>query len=68
MPGAMQGYLGREEIKVKVTGIKVWVCPSCDEAHKIADEPLPVVGLHYRCGECEEVYEDRDDAKECCKE
>ena len=21
----------------------------------------------YQCGECEELYEDRDDAKECCK-
>lgn len=22
----------------------------------------------YECGECEEKYDDRDEAKECCKE
>lgn len=25
------------------------------------------VGI-YQCGECETVYEDRDEAEECCKE
>ena len=42
------------------------VCPECDSF--ILREDVPEVEERYQCGECGESYEDRDDAKECCKD
>ena len=60
-------------MKVKqVHGIE---CPECGEF--IPTDDLGVVltpaiikqlPVHYQCGECDELYEDEDEAKECCKE
>ena len=50
-------------MKVKVIkGIK---CPECAEFIPKVD--LPEVEDYYMCGECEEVYDDREEAKECCQ-
>ena len=48
------------EMKAK----KVKVCPDCNS---IVDIENPLEDM-YQCSECEEVYEDKDKAKECCKE
>lgn len=44
--------------------VKVTVCPSCETVIE-KDDPDTV---RYQCSECEELYEDRDDAKDCCKD
>ena len=31
-------------------------------------DDLPELTERYRCGECGEIYEVRNEAKECCKE
>ena len=46
---------------MKVT--KVFKCPECDEIVAKAD-----LVEAFQCGECGEVYDDLDEAKECCKE
>lgn len=51
---------------MKVKTVKGYRCPTCDEF--FLKEELPEVEEIYQCGECEELYEDRDEAKECCKE
>ena len=54
-------------MKVKqVKGIK---CPECGAVvlEVVLEGDIPQVETLYQCGECEEVYEDRDEAKECCK-
>lgn len=38
-------------------------CTSCGGVF----EEIPHPEAAWMCGECEEIYEDRDDAKECCK-
>lgn len=46
-------------------------CPVCGEWHPISrfpEECKEELASVYQCGECEEVYEDRDDAKECCRD
>lgn len=43
----------------------VMVCPHCEEVVDKLDSPLE---KRWECGECEEVYEDQDEARECCKE
>ena len=51
---------------MKVKAVKGYVCPECEEF-----VPLPAkteLTTRYQCGECEELYEDRDDALECCRE
>lgn len=53
-----------EEMKVKV--VKGVECPECGGF--ILKGDIPEVEERYQCGECETVYEDRDEAKECCKE
>lgn len=53
---------------MKVKGVKGWICPACDEFSLVEEEPLPVLETRFQCGKCEEVYEDREEAKECCKE
>jgi len=55
---------GGKVMKVKV--VKGIVCPECDEF--ILKDDIPEVEERYQCGECEEIYEDRDEAKECCKD
>ena len=47
----------------KISGI---FCPNCEEF--IYDEVDLVYVPMFKCGECETVYTDRDEAKECCKE
>mgnify|MGYP001567609093 CR=1 FL=1 len=50
---------------MKIKLVKGYECPECSEfASKDDFEPAE----RYQCGECEELYEDRDEAKECCKE
>jgi len=51
---------------MKVKAVKGIVCPGCDEF--VLKEDIPEVEERYQCGECEEIYEDRDEAKECCKD
>ena len=51
---------------MKVKAVKGMRCPECDGF--VPKEELPEVGTMYQCGECGEVYEDREEAKECCKE
>ena len=51
---------------MKVKTVKGYECPECMEF--IPKDNLPELTEHYQCGECEEMYEDKDDAKECCKE
>lgn len=51
---------------MKAKQVKGIVCPNCDEF--IAAEDMPAVENHYQCGECEQAYDNRDEAKECCKE
>ncbi len=43
---------------------KVKCCPNCQEVLPEKGEEL----IQFMCGECEEVYEDREDAMACCKE
>lgn len=51
-------------MKVKV--VKGISCPDCN--YFILKEDIPEVTEQYQCGECEEIYDDKEDAKECCKE
>ena len=51
---------------MKVKSIKAIACPECDG--KILVEDIPVPQEFFQCGECDEMYEDREEAKECCKE
>jgi len=53
---------------MKVKNVRGWVCPSCDEFHPLDEETIPVPETRYQCGVCEEIYEDKDSGKECCKE
>lgn len=53
---------------MKITKVKGFKCPHCDEFIEEVDIPQLVNRVAYQCGECEEVYEDIDEAKECCKE
>ena len=50
---------------MKVKKVKGMRCPECDEV--IPEEELPELTTIYQCGECEEVYDDLDEAKECCR-
>ena len=43
---------------------RVKVCPDCEAVI----ESMEDLEVRYRCGECEKVYEDREEAKDCCKE
>ena len=51
---------------MKVKTVKGIVCPECDAC--VLEEDIPKVDNLYQCGECEEVYADREEAKECCKD
>lgn len=51
---------------MKVKEVKGTVCPECAEF--ILEEDMAEESTRFQCGECNEIYEDRDEAKECCKE
>ena len=51
---------------MKVKTVKGTACPECDSF--ILKDDIPEITERYQCGECEEIYEDRDEAEECCKE
>ena len=51
---------------MKVVKVKGSKCPECDAV--ILEENIPEVETFYQCGECDEIYEDRDEAKACCRE
>ena len=51
---------------MKILRVKGTVCPDCGGF--ISGEEPPEAATWYRCGECEEVYEDFEEAKECCRE
>lgn len=47
---------------IKVIGIK---CPECEAF--VTKEDIPMTQDYFQCGECFEYYDDRDEAKDCCK-
>ena len=51
---------------MKVEEVKGIMCPECNDF--IEEDDIPKVGVYYQCGECEAVDEDKEEAKECCKE
>lgn len=51
---------------MKVKSVKGFTCPDCSVF--ISKEDLTELVEQFQCGECEEIYKDRDEAKECCKE
>ena len=51
---------------MKVKKVKVIRCPNCEEF--FLPEDMPEEETFYRCGECEGIYEDREEAKKCCRE
>lgn len=57
---------------MKVKEIKHAIeCPVCGEIHsvyRIPDECKEAMEPAYECGECGSIYDDRDDAKECCRD
>ena len=53
---------------MKVVKIRGFKCPHCDNFIEELDIPKEVNRIAYQCGECEGVYEDREEAVECCKE
>ena len=55
-----------KEVIMKVTVVKGLNCPECDAW--IEEEAIPKVRTSYECGECAEIYGDRDEAEKCCKE
>lgn len=34
----------------------------------LLEEDMPELTERYQCSECDEIYEDRDDARDCCKD
>ena len=49
---------------MKVTKVKGHICPECEGF--ISTEPPPNEVTWYQCGMCEDVYEDKVDAEDCC--
>jgi len=52
---------------VKVEVIKGYDVSGAEDDFLPKDD-LPDLTERYKCGECDTIYEDRDEAKECCKE
>ncbi len=50
---------------MKVKKVKAIRCPECDAI--ILKKDIPDKKDLFQCRECDEVYDDLDDAKECCK-
>jgi len=50
---------------MKVKKVKTYECPECGGSI-LKDELIETTS--YQCGECGEIHEDKDEAKECCKE
>lgn len=40
----------------------------CGEVGEEGEDERPETGEAWQCGECEEIYADRDEAKECCRD
>ena len=53
---------------MKVKAVKGIVCPMCEEFVPKEEFEKAELVEYYQCGECETIYEDRDEAKECCKD
>ena len=51
---------------MKVKTLVGFKCPECEEF--VAKDDIPEVVTLYQCGECEEVYDEREEAKECCRD
>lgn len=51
---------------MKVKKVRAITCPECGECVETQTE-TPVYDA-YQCGECEAIYPDKDEAKDCCKE
>ena len=60
-PGA-----GKGGSNMKVKEVKGIVLPQDEKTLLVPD--IPAVETLYRCEECFALYEDKDEAKECCKE
>lgn len=52
---------------MKVRVVKGYDVSGAEDDFLLEDD-LPKLTERYQCGECDEIYEDRDEAKECCKE
>ena len=52
---------------MKVKQVKGIQCSECGEFILASDIPTEHE-VRFQCGECEEIYKDRNEAKECCKE
>ena len=52
---------------MKVKAIKGYDIAGAGDDFLLKDE-LPELTERYQCGECDTIYEDRDEAKKCCKE
>ena len=50
---------------MKVTKVKGFICPECNEFIVASDVESSIM---FQCGECDELYDDLEEAKECCKE
>ena len=53
---------------MKVTKVKGWKCPECEVITLVDELPPPEVEDFFQCGECDEVYGEKDEARECCKD
>lgn len=51
---------------MKVKATKGILCPACDSF--ILKEEMPEETSLFQCGECEEVYQSKGEAENCCKE
>lgn len=45
----------------------VWAMPDCGCLLGEGDIPGPECVNAWKCGKCDELYAERDDAKECCR-
>ena len=53
---------------MKVKSIKGYEIEDVEQDGFVQKDDLPLLSERYQCGECNELYEDRDEALECCKE
>ncbi len=52
---------------MKVKAVKGYDVLDAEDDFLLKDD-LPNLTERYQCGECDEIFEDRDEAKECCRE